>query len=91
MLVKQPAEYPEPEQDNNSREGLLPQQARNENALPGAPPPQTVVLLCPLSGEVCHLKWWLTKYIADNVDILHMDAEMGNAERTEMQLKIQDA
>jgi hypothetical protein len=37
------------------------------------------------------LKWWLTKYFADNVDIFHMYAEMGNDERTEMQLKFQDS
>jgi hypothetical protein len=37
------------------------------------------------------LKWWLTKYFADNVDIFHMYAEMGNDERTEMQFKFQDS
>jgi SNF2 family DNA or RNA helicase len=37
------------------------------------------------------LKWWLTKYFADNVNIFHMYAEMGNDERTEMQLKFQDS
>jgi hypothetical protein len=37
------------------------------------------------------VKWWLTKFFADNVDIFHTYAEMGNDERTEMQLKFQDS
>jgi SNF2 family DNA or RNA helicase len=37
------------------------------------------------------LKWWLTKYFADIVDIFHMYAEMENDECTEMQLKFQDS
>jgi hypothetical protein len=91
MLVKEPAEYPEPDEDDQLREELLPEQNRHKNALPSAPPPQKVVLFCPLSGHVRHLKWWLTKYFADDVDVLHMYAEMGNDERTEMQLKFQDS
>jgi len=39
--------------------------------------------------EVCHSKWWLIKFFADHLDILNMYAEMGNDERTEMQLKFQ--
>jgi len=89
MLVMEPAEYPESDQDDASRETLLPEE-RNENALPSAPPPQKAVPFCPLSGQVCHLKWWLTKFFADNVVIFPMYAEMGNDERTEMQLKFQD-
>jgi len=91
MLVKEPAEYPEPDKDDPLREALLPEQKRHENSLPGAPPPHKVVLYCPLPGKVRHLKWWLTKYFADNVDIFHMYAEMGNDERTQMQLKFQDS
>jgi len=60
MLDKERAEYPEPDQDDASRETLLPE-ARNENAPPSAPPPQKAVLFCPLPGQVRHLKWWLTK------------------------------
>ena len=89
MLVKEPAEYPEPDQDDPSRETLLPEE-RNENAQPSAPPPQRAVLFCPLPGQVRHLKWWLTKRFADNADLFHMYAEMGNDEHTEMQLKFQD-
>jgi hypothetical protein len=37
------------------------------------------------------LKWWLTKFFADHLDIFYMYAEMGNDERTEMQLKFQDS
>jgi hypothetical protein len=91
MLVKEPAEYPEPDENDPLRQALLPEQKRHENALPGEPSPQQAVLFCPLSGQVRHLKCWLTKYFADNVDIFHMYAEMGNDERTEMQLKFQDS
>jgi hypothetical protein len=49
------------------------------------------VLFCPLPGQVRHLKWWLTQFFADNLDIFYMFAEMGNDERTEMQLKFQDS
>jgi len=90
MLVKKPAEYPERDQDDASRGTLLPEE-RHENAPPGAPPPQKAVLLCPLPGRVRHLKWWLTKFFADNVDLVHMYAKMGNNERTEMQFKFQDS
>jgi hypothetical protein len=62
-----------------------------DNAPPSLPPPQMAVLFCPLPGQVRHLKWWLTKIFGDNVDIFHMYAEMGNDERTEMQLKFQDS
>jgi hypothetical protein len=37
------------------------------------------------------LKWWLIKFFADHLDIFYMYAEMGNDERTEMQLKFQDS
>jgi len=91
MLVNEPAEYPEPDQDDETWEALLPEQDRYENGHPGAPPPQKAVQFCPLPGQVRHLKWWLTKFFADNVDIFHMYAEMGNDECTEMQLKFQDS
>jgi len=74
MLVKAQAEYPEPDEDDKLREALLPKQERHENALPNAPPRQKAVLFCPLPGHVCHMKWWLTKYFADHVDIFDMDA-----------------
>jgi len=91
MLVNEPGEYPEPDQEDESTEALLPEQDQYENALPGAPPPQQAVLFCTLPGQVRHLKWWLTQFFADNVDIFHMYAEMGNDECTEMQLKFQDS
>jgi hypothetical protein len=90
MLVKEPAEYTEPNQDDTSREMLI-SDGRNANAPPSAPPPQKAVLFCPLSGQVCHLKWWLTKLVGDNLDIFYTYAEMGNDEHTEMQLKFQDS
>jgi len=91
MLVNEHAEYPEPDEDDPLREALLPEQERHEYALPSAPPPRKAVLFCPLPGQVRHLEWWLTKYFADHVDIFHMYAEMGNDERTEMQLRFQDS
>jgi len=90
MFVKEPAEYPEPDQDDASSETPLPEQ-RNKNAPPSAPSPQQAVLFCPLPGQVRNLKWWLTKLFADSVDIFHIYAEMGNDELTEMQLKFQDS
>jgi len=92
MLVKEPVEYPElPDEDEASNEALLHEPESNKCALPSAPPPQKVVLFCPLPGQVRHLKWWLTMFFADHLDILYMYAEMGNDERTEMQLKFQDS
>jgi len=90
MLVNEPAEYPEPDQDDESKYTLVPEW-RNANAPPSAPPPQKAVQFCPLPGQVRHLKWWLTRFFADNVDIFHMYAEMGNDEHTVMRLKFQDS
>ena len=86
MPVKEPALYPEPGNDNSSREALLPEQKRLEHALPNAPPPHKVVLFSPHPGQVRHLKWRLTKYFADRVDILHMFAEMGIDKSSEIVL-----
>jgi hypothetical protein len=88
MLVKEPAEYPEPDQDNSAGEMLLPDE-RNENAPPGAPSPHKAVVCCHLPGQVRHLKWWLMKFIVDQVDIFHLYAKRRNDKRTEIQLKIQ--
>jgi len=90
MLVQEPVEYPKPYQDDESREVHPPEQHRNDNALHDASA-QKAVLFCSLPGPVGHLKWWLTKYFADHVDIFHMYAEMGNDECTEMRLKFQDS
>ena len=84
MLVNEHAEYPESDEDDPLREALLLEHERHENALPSAPPPQKAVLVCSLAGQVRHLKWWLTMYFADHVDIFHMYTEMGNDEGTEM-------
>jgi len=48
------------------------------------------VLFCPLPGQVRHLKWWLTKFFVDHLDVFYMYAAMGDNESTEMQLKFQD-
>jgi hypothetical protein len=91
MLVKEPAEYPEHDEDEASNEVLLHQPDSNKCALPSAPPPHKVVLFCPLPGQVCHLKWWHTQFFADHLDNFYMYVEMGNDERTEMQLTFQDS
>jgi len=90
MLVNAAAVYRKPDKDEASNEALLHEPESNSRALPSAPPPQNAVLLCPLPGQVRHLKWWLKKYFADHLAIFNMYAEMGNDERTDMQLKFQD-
>jgi hypothetical protein len=77
MLVNEPAEYPEPNKDNASGETLFPD-ARIEISLPYAPLSQKPVQFCPLHGQVHHLKWWVTKYFVEHVDIFHLFADMGN-------------
>jgi hypothetical protein len=77
MLVKECAEYPEPEEDEASNEMLLLKPKSNKCTLPPAPPPQMVVLLCLLLGQVRHLQWWFTKCLADHLDIFYIYAEMG--------------
>jgi len=92
MLVNESGEYPEPDEDEASNEALLHEPESLKSTLPRAPPPpQKAVLFCPLPGQVRHLKWWLTKFFADSMDIFYMFAEMGNDERTEMQLKFEDS
>jgi len=91
MLVKKPAEYPEPDDDEASNEASLHAPEKNGSALPGAPPPQKPVRFCPLPGQIHNLKWWLTTFCVDDLDIFSMYSEMGNDERTEMQLKFQDS
>jgi len=91
MLVKEPAEYPEPDEDKASTKALLHEPESIKCALPSASPPQKAVLFCPLYGQVHHLKWWLRKVFVDHLDIFYMYAEMGNDEHTEMPLKFQDS
>jgi len=86
MLLNKPAEYPETDKYNPLSEALLLVQKNHDNALPSVPAPQKSMLFCHLPGQVHHLKYWLTMYFADEVDIFHMYAEMGNDEGTEMQL-----
>jgi hypothetical protein len=90
-VFNESAEYPKPDEDEASNEAFLHESESLKTTLRCAlPPPQKVVLICPLPGEVHHLMWWLTQFFADNLDIFYMFAEMGNDERTEMQLKFQD-
>ena len=85
MLVNAQAEYPEPDEDEESNEALLSEPERCKSTLPCSPPPHKAVRLCPLPGQVRNLKWWLAKFFADHLDILYLYAEMGNKECIEMQ------
>jgi hypothetical protein len=89
-LLKEPAEYHKPDQDDPLREELLLAHQTHENSLSHEAPAQKALLLCPLPAQVHRLKWWLTKYFDDRLDIFHMYAEMGNDEWTEIQLKFPD-
>jgi len=91
MLINKSAEYPEPGEDEASIEALLHRSESIKNDLPCTPLPQKSVLFCPLPGEFRHLKWWLTKYLADHQDVFNMFAEMANHERPEMQIKFPDS
>jgi len=91
ILVNAAGEYPKPDEDEALNETLLHEPESNSRALPCAPPPQKAMLFCPLPGQVHHLKWWLTKVFGDHLDIFYMYADMGNDERTEMQLKFEDS
>jgi len=91
MIVKEPAESPEPDEDKASNEAILLEHEGNESALPHAPPRQKAVLFRPLPAQVRHLKWWLTKFFADHLDSFYMYVAMGNDEHSEMQLKFQDS
>ena len=91
MLVKEPVEYPEPDEDKASNKALLHKPERNKCTLPSALPPQKAVLFCPLPGQVRNSMWLRTKFFADHLDIFYMYAEMGNDECAEMQLKFQDS
>jgi len=90
-VVNEPVEYPEADQDDTSREVLLPEHNRNENTDPCTPPPPKLVLSGTVPGHIRDLNWWLMQYFLDCVHIFHMYAEMGNDEHTEMQLKFQDS
>ena len=91
MLVNESAEYPEPDEDEASYESLLHKPDSFRSTMPRALPPQNAVLFCPLPGQVYHLKWWLTMFFADDLDIFYMFAEMDNNERADMELKFQDS
>jgi len=88
MLVNESTEYPEHDQEDAARGMFFPDET-HENAPPSAPPPQKAVQFCPLPGQVSHLKWWLTTFFVDHLDIFNIYAEMGNDECTEMQFKFQ--
>jgi len=69
ILVKDPAEYPEPDENEESNEALLQKPESNQSSLLPAPLPQKAGLYCTLPNLVRHLKWWLTKFFADHLDI----------------------
>lgn len=89
MIIKDPAEHPEPDQSDSSSQALLLDQETPQNALASAPPTHKALRCCLLDGQVHHWMWWLTKYFVDHVDIFHIYADMGNDRHTEMQLIFQ--
>jgi SNF2 family DNA or RNA helicase len=92
LLFIESAEYAEPDKDEALNEVLLHEPESLKSTFPRAPPtPQKAVLFYPLAGQLLHLKWWLTQCLVDNLNIFYMFAEMGNDERTEIQLKFQDS
>jgi hypothetical protein len=91
MVVKEPVEYPEPDEDEAFNEAFLHEPESNKCSLPRAPPSQMVVLFCPLPGQVRNWKWWLTKFNADHQYTFYMYVDMGNNEHTEIQFKFQDS
>jgi hypothetical protein len=91
MLVHKPGEYHNPDKGNASLRVLLPEPVKHESTPPSVPPPKKAVVFCPFPDQVCPMKWWVTEYCADHVDIFHMYAETGKDEQTEMQHKCQDS
>ena len=91
ILFNESGEYPEPDEAAALNQALLHEPECPKSTLPHVPPSEQTVLYCPLPGQVCHMKWWLRKFLADHLDILYMVAEMGNDECTKMQLKFQDS
>jgi hypothetical protein len=83
-LRTEPAEYPISGEKEASNQALLHESDTNKCFLPRAPPPQNMLLFCPLPGQVRHLKWWLPKLFADYLHIFYMYADMGNDENKEM-------
>jgi hypothetical protein len=78
MLVNESAEYSDPHEDKTSHEALLHEPKSLKCTLSHPPPsPQNAVLCCSLPGQPRHLKWWHTKFLADNLDIFYMLVEMG--------------
>jgi len=91
MLVKEHVAYPEPDKDEGSNEAFLHKPESNKSTFRRSSPPEKVVLCWTLPGQVHHLKWWLTKFFGYHLDNFYMYVEMGNDERTEMQLKFYDS
>jgi len=67
ILLNDHMEYPYPDEDHASCETLLLEQKRPENTRPSALPAHWVMQLYPVSLEVHHFEWWLTKYFVDHV------------------------
>lgn len=44
-----------------------------------------------MPGQVDDLEWWLMKFLADDLDIVYMYAEMDNNECTAKQINFQDS
>jgi len=49
-----------------------------------------VVLVSLPPGKVCHLNWWIMKFMVDNFNMFYMNVEIGNDEFTEIKSNLQD-
>jgi hypothetical protein len=55
MLIDEPAEYPEPDEDEATNVALLHKPEDIKYTLYSAPRPEKAVLFCTLPGQVRHL------------------------------------
>jgi len=90
MLIDEPAEYPQPGNEDVFSVLRADEPERYNGDLLGASPPQKAVLCYPHYCQVGYSKYWLTKYSPERVDIFIIYGKMGNNEHTEMQLKFQN-
>jgi hypothetical protein len=90
MLVMEPAEYPEPDEEEATHEAHLHEPECNKPPLPRAPTPHKAVLFSLLPDQVRYLTWWHSKLSADHLDIFYLYVEIGNDDHTEMLFKFQE-
>lgn len=91
MLVYEPAQYTESDQDDTLKAVLLLEQEIDADELPSAPPMRNVVPCYPPSGYARNSSWSLTKYFKDQVYLFNMYTDMANDEPADILVKQQDS